>query len=135
MTPATPLITGTDFITVATRDFEAARSFYEGVLGLPLSKRWGNRPAGEFETGNLTIAVMQSDAFGMEFRANNNPIELRVDDVAQARGTLEQRGVSFSGETLDSGVCHQAFFSDPDGNMLAIHHRYAPPAEAVGDSA
>src|ERR1700694_2721051 len=123
-----PLITGTDFITVAPRDYDAAADFYEGVLGLPLSKRWGNRPAGEFETGNLTIAVMQSDAFGMEFRANNNPIELRVADLPAARAELEARGVEFKGETLDSGVCLQAFFADPDGNMLAIHHRYAPPA-------
>ena len=128
MAATTPLITGTDFITVATRDFETARGFYEGVLGLPLSKRWGDRPAGEFETGNLTIAVMQSEAFGMEFRANNHPVELRVEDVEAARGTLEERGVNFKGETLDSGVCHQAFFEDPDGNTLAIHHRYAPPA-------
>ena len=126
MSSPTPLITGTDFITLATRDFKAATDFYSGVLGLPLSKRWGQRPAGEFETGNLTIAVMQSDAFGMEFRANNHPIELRVDDFEAARSALEARGVVFKGETLDSGVCYQAFFEDPDGNMLAIHHRYAP---------
>jgi catechol 2,3-dioxygenase-like lactoylglutathione lyase family enzyme len=130
MTSATPLITGTDFITVATRDFDAAHEFYGGVLGLRLSKRWGDRPAGEFETGNLTIAVMQSDAFGMEFRANNNPIELRVEDFEAARSALQERGVAFKGETLDSGVCYQAFFEDPDGNMLAIHHRYAPQPSA-----
>jgi catechol 2,3-dioxygenase-like lactoylglutathione lyase family enzyme len=127
MTARTPLITGTDFITVATRDFDAAAHFYGDVLGLPLSKRWGEMPAGEFETGNLTIAVMQSDAFGLEFRANNHPIELRVDDFEAARAELESRGVAFEGETLDSGVCYQAFFADPDGNALAIHHRYAPP--------
>ncbi len=125
MTPSTPLITGTDFITVATRDFDAATSFYGEVLGLPLSKRWGDMPAGEFETGNLTIAVMQSDAFGIEFRANNHPIEFHVDDFDAARTELESRGVEFKGEPLDSGVCHQAFFEDPDGNALAIHHRYA----------
>jgi catechol 2,3-dioxygenase-like lactoylglutathione lyase family enzyme len=124
-TPAT-LITGTDFITVATRDFDAARAFYGDVLGLPLSKQWGKMPAAEFETGNLTIAVMQSDAFGIEFRANNHPIELRVDDFEAARRELESRGIEFKGETLDSGVCWQAFFEDPDGNALAIHHRYAP---------
>jgi catechol 2,3-dioxygenase-like lactoylglutathione lyase family enzyme len=83
-------------------------------------------PAGEFETGNLTIAVMQSDAFGIEFRANNHPIEFHVDDFEAAKAELESRGVEFKGETLDSGVCHQAFFADPDGNALAIHHRYAP---------
>jgi len=122
------LVKGTDFITVATRDYERAAEFYGDVLGLPFSKRWGEMPAGEFETGNLTLALMQSEAFGLEFRANNHPIELRVDDVAAARAELESRGVEFRGETLDSGVCHQAFFADPDGNALAIHHRYAPPA-------
>lgn len=120
------IVTGTDFITVGTRDFDAARAFYEHVLGLRLSTRWGEMPAGEFETGNLTIAVLQSEAFGMEFRPNNHPIELRVDDVPSARAELEARGVTFRGDTLDSGVCHQAFFADPDGNALAIHHRYAP---------
>jgi catechol 2,3-dioxygenase-like lactoylglutathione lyase family enzyme len=126
MTSPTTLITGTDFITVATKDFDAAIGFYGDVLGLPLSKRWGDMPAAEFETGNLTIAVMQSDAFGIEFQANNHPLELRVEDFEAAKAELESRGVEFEGETLDSGVCFQAFFADPDGNALAIHHRYAP---------
>jgi catechol 2,3-dioxygenase-like lactoylglutathione lyase family enzyme len=133
MNSSTPLITGTDFITVATKDFDAAIGFYGGVLGLPESKRWGDMPGVEFETGNLTIAVMQSDAFGLEFRPNNHPIELHVDDFDAAHDELESRGIEFKGETLDSGVCYQAFFEDPDGNALAIHHRYAqgePPQEA-----
>jgi hypothetical protein len=83
-------------------------------------------PAGEFETGSLTIAVMQSDAFGMEFRSNGHPIALQVSDVAAARAELEARGVEFKGDLIDSGVCHQAFFEDPDGNVLGLHHRYAP---------
>lgn len=114
---------------MATKDFDGAVEFYGNVLGLPESKRWGDMPGVEFETGNLTIAIMRSDAFGLEFRANNHPIEFRVDDVADARSDLESRGIAFEGETLDSGVCHQAFFSDPDGNALAIHHRYAPASE------
>jgi catechol 2,3-dioxygenase-like lactoylglutathione lyase family enzyme len=128
MPAKTQIVTGTDFITVATKDFDAAAEFYGGVLGLPESKRWGDMPAAEFETGNLTIAVMQSDAFGIEFRANNHPIEFRVEDFDTARAELESRGVSFKGDPIDSGVCHQAFFEDPSGNTLAIHHRYAPPA-------
>lgn len=126
MSDAKPLITGTDFVTVGTRDFDRAKDFYEDVLGLPLSKRWGDMPAGEFETGSLTIAVMQSDAFGVEFAPHPHPIALRVDDVAEARTLLEGRGVEFLGETIDSGVCHQALFKDPDGNVLDLHHRYAP---------
>ena len=126
MATPTPLITGTDFITVATRDIDSAVRFYGDVLGLERSKQWGEMPAFEFETGNLTIAVMQSDAFGLEFQANNHPIELQVEDVEAARRELESRGVEFGADTLDSGVCHQAFFQDPDGNALAVHHRYAP---------
>ncbi len=120
-----PLITGTDFITLPTKDIESAAAFYGGVLGLPESKRWGQMPAIEFETGNLTIAVMQSDAFGIQFRAHNHPLELRVEDFEAAHAELASRGVEFKGETLDSGECLQAFFEDPDGNLLAIHHRYA----------
>jgi catechol 2,3-dioxygenase-like lactoylglutathione lyase family enzyme len=126
VTSPAPLITGTDFITVSTQDFDRAVDFYGGVLGLPESKRWGQMPAAEFETGNLTIAVMQSDAFGLEFRANNHPIEFHVEDFNAAHEELESRGIEFRGDTIDSGVCHQAFFEDPDGNLLAIHNRYAP---------
>jgi catechol 2,3-dioxygenase-like lactoylglutathione lyase family enzyme len=97
MTTETALITGTDFITVATKDLDTAMEFYGGVLGLPESKRWGHMPGVEFETGNLTIAVMQSDAFGLEFRANNHPIELHVDDFDAARAELESRGITFKG--------------------------------------
>ena len=42
-----------------------------------------------------------------------------------AKAELESRGVEFDTETIDSGVCWQAIFRDPDGNALAIHHRYA----------
>jgi predicted enzyme related to lactoylglutathione lyase len=121
-------VTGVDFIAVPTRDFETASEFYADVLGLQRSKRWGNMPAGEFETGSLTIAVMQSDAFGLEFQRHTHPIALHVDDVEAARGELEAQGVVFQADTMDSGVCHMAHFSDPDGNALMLHHRYAPPA-------
>jgi predicted enzyme related to lactoylglutathione lyase len=122
------LVTGVDFITVPTRDFEQADQFYGSVLGLERSKRWGDMPAGEFETGSLTIAVMQSDAFGIEFERHSHPIALHVDDVAAARGKLEAQGVEFVADTMDSGVCHMAHFRDPDGNALMFHNRYAPKA-------
>jgi len=123
-------ITGVDFVTVPTRDFEKASHFYGDVLGLRFSKRWGDMPAAEYETGNLTIAVMQSDAFGLEFQPHSLPIALHVEDVEAARAELESQGVTFKGETIDSGVCHQAIFEDPDGNTLDLHHRYAPQPPA-----
>jgi predicted enzyme related to lactoylglutathione lyase len=120
-------VTGVDFITVPTRDFEKADEFYGDVLGLARSKRWGDMPAREFETGSLTIAVMQSDAFGLEFQPHTHPVALHVEDVHAARSELESKGVAFPAETMDSGVCYMAHFSDPDGNALMFHHRYAPP--------
>jgi predicted enzyme related to lactoylglutathione lyase len=123
-------VTGVDFITVPTRDYDRASEFYGTVLGLPFSKRWGDMPAGEFETGTLTLALMQSDAFGVEFAPHTHPIALHVDDVAAARAELEARGVTFAADTMDSGVCHMAHFRDPDGNALMLHNRYAPPAGA-----
>jgi len=126
MTNSTTLVTGVDFVTVPTRDFDKASEFYVSVLGLERSKRWGDMPAGEFETGSLTIAVMQSDAFGIEFQRHSHPIALHVEDVAAARAQLEAQGVEFVADTIDSGVCHMAHFKDPDGNALMFHHRYAP---------
>lgn len=119
-------ITGVDFVTVPTEDYERAAAFYGETLGLPFVKRWGSMPAGEFQAGQLTVAVMQSDAFGQEFRRTSTAIALQVADVAAARKDLEAKGVAFHGDGIDSGVCHQAFFSDPDGNPLILHHRYAP---------
>jgi predicted enzyme related to lactoylglutathione lyase len=119
-------VTGVDFVTVPTRDWEKASEFYGSVLGLERSKRWGEMPASEFETGSLTIALMQSDAFGIEFQPHTHPIALQVDDVEAARTELESQGVEFRGDTIDSGVCHMAIFRDPDGNALMFHHRYAP---------
>ena len=120
------LISGVDFVHVGTQDFDRAVEFYGTVLGLPESARYGRMPGAEFETGTLTLAVIQSDAFGMEFRSNPNAIALRVDDVAAARAELEARGVEFRVDTIDSGVCHMAPFADPDGNALMLHQRYAP---------
>jgi catechol 2,3-dioxygenase-like lactoylglutathione lyase family enzyme len=61
-------------------------------------------------------------------RASRNAVALRVDDVHESRTHLESRGVPFNGDTMDTGDCHQAFFADPDGNMLILHHRYMPRA-------
>jgi predicted enzyme related to lactoylglutathione lyase len=130
MSTSTTLVTGVDFVSVPTQDLEAAMDFYANVLGLPRSTVWqraGEEPVGaEFETGTVTIALLACERLGIPFQPNKVPIALRVDDVEAARAELESRGVTFSGDTIDSGVCHQAIFEDPDGNSLDIHHRYAP---------
>jgi predicted enzyme related to lactoylglutathione lyase len=120
------LISGVDFAGVPVGDLETAVEFYGQTLGLRQSVYMPERNYAEFETGNLTLSVFNAEEFGLEHHANRNAIALHVDDVEEARGALEQRGVSFDGDTLDTGVCHMAFFSDPEGNAFMLHHRYAP---------
>lgn len=132
MTTDPQLLNGVDFIAFPTRDWEAARKFYGETLGLPFGKQWGDMPAGEFETGTVTIALLQVDAFGIDFDPNRTPLEFHVDDFDAAKAELESRGVEFVSDVIDSGVCKQAIFTDPDGNSLAIHHRYAEGAPPQG---
>jgi predicted enzyme related to lactoylglutathione lyase len=126
MATSAAIVSGVDFVVVPTRDFGAAVEFYGTVLGLPCSARYGQMPGAEFETGTLTLAVMATEAFGMGFSVSRNPIALQVDDYDAARAELESRGVTFTSDTIDSGVCHMAAFEDPDGNVLMIHRRHAP---------
>jgi predicted enzyme related to lactoylglutathione lyase len=119
-------ITGVDFVGLPTHDLETAVAFYGETLGLERSAYRPDRHHAEFETGNLTINVMNAERMGLEHVANRNPIALHVDDVETARSDLEARGVTFMMDTIDTGVCHMAFFADPDGNALMLHHRYAP---------
>jgi predicted enzyme related to lactoylglutathione lyase len=121
-----PDISGVDFVALQVRDHTKAAKFYGETLGLPFVKAWGKMPASEYQAGNLTLAVMQSDAFGLEFAPSSAMVALAVDDVEATRAELEQHGIEFNGGVLDTGVCHQAYFTDPDGNRLALHHRYVP---------
>ncbi len=120
----------TDFVTVATHDLERAKGFYGETLGIA-SNPLAHPDYPEFETGNVTISVIHPESMEVEFAPNPNPIALRVPDVAEARAKLEQAGVEFRGETLDTSVCHMAFFSDPDGNALMLHRRYAPYSDGT----
>jgi predicted enzyme related to lactoylglutathione lyase len=132
MSISTTLVTGVDFVSLPTRNFEAATEFYGTVLGLQRSSVWqrpGQEAVGaEFETGTVTIALVVSERLGIEFQPNHVPVALHVEDVEAARAELESRGISFAADTIDSGVCHMAHFKDPDGNALMLHHRYAPRA-------
>jgi len=117
-------VLGVDFITVSASDHAASCDFYENVLGLEASKTWGNLPGKEFETGNLTIAVIDWSAFGRENSPNPNAIVLAVDDVSATKAELESRGVTFQTGVIDSGSCLQCYFADPGGNALGIHSFY-----------
>jgi predicted enzyme related to lactoylglutathione lyase len=120
------LIGGVDFVVVPSHDLKTAVEFYGETLGLRGTGYLPERDYAEFETGNLTLSVIDAESMGLEHHVQRHEIALHVDDVEAARAALESRGVSFRGETLDTSVCHMAFFSDPDGNALMLHRRYAP---------
>jgi catechol 2,3-dioxygenase-like lactoylglutathione lyase family enzyme len=111
-----------DFVGIPSTDAERSRAFYVETLGLKPDEK------ARFEcwAGDTCFAIWEPGRMGMEFAPQKNAHPaLHVDDVAAARSELEGRGVEFSGDTFDSGVCHMAFFTDPDGNDLMLHHRYA----------
>jgi len=114
-----------DFISVPVTDMQRSTTWYRDTLGLPQTGE-GGFP--EFKLGdNAFLYLIAPTALGGAFaHPNGAPIALRVADVAETRNELEARGVEFVDATHDSGVCHMAPFSDPDGNRFMLHRRYAP---------
>jgi catechol 2,3-dioxygenase-like lactoylglutathione lyase family enzyme len=119
------IVERTDFVSVPVRDMERSKRFYSETLGLP-SPNLEDEGWPEFETGNVSLYLMDPSNIGREFAPHTAHIALRVPDVAATRAALEAKGVEFEGDILDTGVCHMAFFKDPDGNALMLHRRYAP---------
>jgi catechol 2,3-dioxygenase-like lactoylglutathione lyase family enzyme len=117
------VISKVDFVAVPSQDAERSRAFYVETLGL----RPDSRAQHEFWAGETCFGIWEPEQMGREFSpSKNGHIALHVDDVASTRAELESKGVEFAEETLDTGVCHMALFTDPDGNDLMLHHRYAP---------
>jgi predicted enzyme related to lactoylglutathione lyase len=115
-----------DFVAVPTRDRARAERFYAETLGLQKNPNSTDSWI-EFETGNVTLALVTPEQMGIPFEPLPfGAIALRVSDIEAAKKSLADAGVEFKGETWDSGVCNGAAFSDPDGNGLLLHHRYAP---------
>jgi catechol 2,3-dioxygenase-like lactoylglutathione lyase family enzyme len=118
-----------DYVRIPVTDMDAANRFYGELLGLarnPIS------PGGdwvEYEAGNVTLAVMTPHTHDYEF-APLPPatVALRVPDVAAARATLQAVGVEVD-ELWDSGACRGAGVTDPAGNRILLHHRYAAYAD------
>jgi catechol 2,3-dioxygenase-like lactoylglutathione lyase family enzyme len=111
-----------DFVSVLTRDLARAKHFYADVLGLEIETEGESDM--EFRLGQVTLDVFDPSSIGQAFAPNPAGIALRVADVDTARSELEVKGVVFDGETVETGVCRQAWFKDPDGNALMLHRRF-----------
>jgi catechol 2,3-dioxygenase-like lactoylglutathione lyase family enzyme len=114
----------TDFISVPVTDLERSAAWYRDTLGL---RQIGEGGWPEFQLGeNVSLYLIDPTNVGREFSGPHSAyIALRVSDVAETRAELEGRGIEFDGEIFDTGVCHMAFFHDPDGNAFMLHRRYA----------
>ena len=119
-----------DFISVPVTDMERSKVFYGETLGLDLVVHREDQGFPEYQLGeNVSLYLLHMKNVGSEFTAPHTAsIAFRVPDVEAARLELEAKGVTFDADTLDTSVCHMAFFRDPDGNALMLHRRYAPPA-------
>jgi catechol 2,3-dioxygenase-like lactoylglutathione lyase family enzyme len=113
-----------DFVSFLTQDIARAKRFYTETIGLQIETE-GEHDL-EFRAGQVTLDVFDPSSIGQPFAPSPAGLALRVPDVDAARAELEAQGVEFDGDTRDTGVCHMAFFRDPDGNALMLHRRYAP---------
>lgn len=115
------MINGLDFIGIPSTDPDRSRAFYVDTLGL----RPDENSDYEFWVGETCFGIWEPTKQGMEFAPQKNAhLALRVDDIEQTRAELESKGIGFLGDTLDTGVCFMALFTDPDGNDLMLHQRY-----------
>ena len=111
-----------DFVGFLTQDVARAKRFYTEVLGLAIETE-GEHDV-EFTLGQVTLDVFDPASIDQPFAPSIAGFALRVPDVDAARAELEAKGVVFDGETIETSVCKQAWFKDPDGNVLMLHRRF-----------
>ncbi|MBX4201558.1 VOC family protein [Candidatus Saccharibacteria bacterium] len=114
--------------TIAVKDMEAAKKFYEGTLGL--KKGDMDSPGGTmFMSGNSMVFVYPSS-----FAGTNKATAASWgvgDDFDSIVSDLKSKGVSFEhyndlpdtqleGDVHVMGEMKSAWFKDPDGNILNI---------------
>jgi catechol 2,3-dioxygenase-like lactoylglutathione lyase family enzyme len=115
-----------DYIRVPVTDIEQAKHFYGELLGLKLNPNSPSDDWLEYEAGNVTLAVMTPHTHDYEFTAlPPSTLALRVPDLEAARAELEAAGLE-PAEMWDSGKCNGVGVSDPAGNRILLHRRYAP---------
>ena len=127
--------------TVAVRNLESARKFYEQTLGL--TKIMENDQVLAFKTGSSTLFVYRSQFAGTNKATAVTWVADEVEDIVK---TLKSRGISFEhydlpnmtrqGDLHVTGTMKAAWFKDPDGNIFSL---VTPPnpttRQTVGTSA
>jgi catechol 2,3-dioxygenase-like lactoylglutathione lyase family enzyme len=120
------LTDGDAVATIAVKDTDSARKFYEGKLGfLPAP---GESGVLSYKSGNSTLFVYQSHYAGTNKATAATWV---VDDLEGIVRDLKGRGIAFEhydnlpemtreGDVHTSGKTKAAWFKDPDGNILSL---------------
>ena len=116
--------------TIAVKDLETARKFYEGALGLAAIDAEGEEVI-VFKSGRSTLNVYRS-----QYAGTNQATAvtwLVGDDLKSVVRALKAKGVVFEhydlpqmkreGDIHIAGGIKTAWFKDPDGNILNIINR------------
>jgi catechol 2,3-dioxygenase-like lactoylglutathione lyase family enzyme len=111
--------------TVAVRNLESARKFYEQTLGL--TKVMENDEVLTFKSGSSTLFVYRSQYAGTNKATAVTWVTDEIEDIVK---TLKSRGVSFEhydipdmsrqGDLHIAGTMKAAWFKDPDGNIFSL---------------
>ena len=112
--------------TIAVKNLDVARKFYEGVLGLTPQPEM-EEGVMSLKSGSTTVLVYTSQYAGTN-RATT--ATWNVDDLEGTVASLKSKGVTFehydmpgvtrTGDIHGSGNTRAAWFKDPDGNILAL---------------
>jgi catechol 2,3-dioxygenase-like lactoylglutathione lyase family enzyme len=115
---------------IAVSDLARAREFYENVLGLSVAE---DRPDGvTYRTGDTQILVYPSAYAGTNKATSAGfdvPLAAFDDEVAVLRDkglifqTFEYEGISWDDGVATMGEMKSVWFTDPDGNILAVSGR------------
>jgi catechol 2,3-dioxygenase-like lactoylglutathione lyase family enzyme len=111
--------------TVAVKNLETAKKFYEGTLGL--TKVMENEEVLAFKMGKSTLFVYRSQYAGTNKATAVTFVAEEVDELVR---TLKGRGVTFEhydlpkmtrrGDVHVAGSMKTAWFKDPDGNIFSL---------------
>jgi predicted enzyme related to lactoylglutathione lyase len=114
------------FTGYCVTDMKRARAFYEGVLGLQVSRTWGeegNPNWVEYDIGPGCLAVIKGDGDLWKPSSNGTAAALEVDDFQAYVTKVKEAGVTVVIDTYESPVCWMITLADPDGNRIVIHKR------------
>ena len=114
---------GIDFFVYNVSDIARSADFYEHTLGLTLQS-WEGPGWVEFAVGDTpTVLALRLDPEGAGAAVQGGAIAIAVDDVGQAVDELRHLGVDITLGPGEQPSCYAAGISDPDGNLILLHHR------------